>query len=131
MIDNCRKLDYNEYIHRHNDVAGIIHQKIALNLNLLQERMPFYKYALVDVLEVENYHLYWDRIINADHAAVQNRLDIVVINKQLQYVQIIDVTVSIETTFKRAIRSRFRSIPSKVRNHEGVAIREKMHPFVI
>ena len=58
---------------RHNDVCGIIHQQIALNLGLLQDWKPYYRYVPVQVLENEHYLLYWDRTIQADRLVVRMR----------------------------------------------------------
>ena len=40
IIDGCRMLAQREYTRRHNDVCGIIHQEIALNLRLRQDWEP-------------------------------------------------------------------------------------------
>lgn len=91
IIYGCRMSTCNEYIHRDNDVAGIIHQRIALNLNLLLELMPFHKWIPATVLENENYCLCWDRSILKNHTVVHNRPDIVVFDKRSQYVNVIEV----------------------------------------
>ena len=73
IIDDCRIMAQREYTRRHNDVCGIIQQQIALNLGLLQDWKPYYRYVLVPVLDSEHYLLYWGRAIQIDHLVVHKR----------------------------------------------------------
>ena len=72
IIDSCRMLAQREYTRRHNDVCGIIHQQITLNLGLPEDWKPYYRYVLVQVFENEHYLLYRDRPIQTDHLVVHN-----------------------------------------------------------
>ncbi|RVE41606.1 hypothetical protein evm_013746 [Chilo suppressalis] len=45
IISGCSRLANGEYLHRHNQVAKIIHQQLALKYNLLASEVPYYSYA--------------------------------------------------------------------------------------
>ena len=45
IIDGCRMLAQREYTRRQNHVCGIIHQQIALHLELLQDWKSYYRYV--------------------------------------------------------------------------------------
>ena len=77
IIDGCKMLAQREYTRRHNDVCGIIHKQIALNLGLLQDEKSYYRYVPVPVLENDHYLLHWDMTTQTDHLVVHNRPDIV------------------------------------------------------
>ena len=56
-IDGCRMLAQRLYTRGHNDVCGIIHQQLALNLGLQRGWKPYYQHAPEPVLENEHYPL--------------------------------------------------------------------------
>ena len=70
-----------------------IHQQIALNLGLLQDWKPYYRYVTVPLLENEHYLLFWERTLQTDHLVVQNHADIVMWDKRVQNVKIMDIAV--------------------------------------
>ena len=81
ITNGCRMLAQREYTRRHNDVCGIIHRQIALDLGLLQDWKPYYRHVPVPVHEDELL-LYWDRTIQTDHLVVHNPADIVLWDKR-------------------------------------------------
>jgi hypothetical protein len=62
---SCTSLANMQYLHRHNSVAKIIHQQIAID-KLLTTYTPYYKYTVTEVLENQRYKLYWDREVRTD-----------------------------------------------------------------
>ena len=48
-----------EYAKRHDGLAKVIHQKLAEAAELIADKSPYYKYTPANVLENENFKLYW------------------------------------------------------------------------
>ncbi|KAL0266343.1 UNVERIFIED_CONTAM: hypothetical protein PYX00_008916 [Menopon gallinae] len=81
VIGSCPKLSQTDYKHRHDQVAKIVHQKLALKYGLLSEQKPYYKYRPETVLENETHKLLWDRAILTDKTTLCNRPDITLVDK--------------------------------------------------
>ena len=62
----CEQLAPNEYVKRHNGLAKFIHQKLAEAAELIDDKSPYYKYTPANVVENENFKLYWNRSILTD-----------------------------------------------------------------
>ena len=62
----------------------IIHQKLAEAAELIEDKRPYYKYTLANVLENENFKLYWNRSILTDKIIPFNRPDITFMNKKIK-----------------------------------------------
>ena len=93
ILSGCIKLAGSDYTHRHNQVAKIIHQKIAKNNNLIEDTVPYYKYVPKTVIESKTHTLYWDRTILTDKTVSHNRPDITLIDKVEKTGYIIDIAV--------------------------------------
>jgi 1,4-alpha-glucan branching enzyme len=76
------KLAATEYLKRHDGLAKIIHQKLAEVAELIEEKSPYFKYTPDNVLENEDFKLYWNRSILADKTIRFNGPDITFINKK-------------------------------------------------
>ena len=61
IIAACEQLAPTEYVKRHDGLAKIIHQKLAEAAELIENKSPYYKYTQVNVLENENFKLYWNQ----------------------------------------------------------------------
>jgi ribosomal protein L37E len=72
----CEQLAPTEYVKRHDGLAKIIHQKLAEAAELIEDKSPYYKYTPANVLENENYKLYWNRGILTDKTIHFNRPNI-------------------------------------------------------
>jgi hypothetical protein len=66
-----------EYIKRHNNVAKIIHKKLAYEHQLIKENFPTFKYEPDAVLENTRYRIMWDRSVITDKTIPANRPDII------------------------------------------------------
>jgi hypothetical protein len=55
ITGSCTSLANMQYLHRHNNVAKIIHQQIAIDKKLLTTYTPYYKYTVTEVLENQRY----------------------------------------------------------------------------
>jgi hypothetical protein len=62
----CEQLAPTEYVKRHDGLAKIIHQKLAEAAELFDDKSPYYKYTPANVLENENFKLYWNCSILTD-----------------------------------------------------------------
>ena len=81
------------YTHRHNQVAKIIHLKLALQHKLLTTNTPYYEYNPSAVLENEDCKLYWDRSVITDRTILANRPDIILVLKRQKHTFLIDIAV--------------------------------------
>jgi ribosomal protein L37E len=78
----CEQLAATEYVKRHDSVAKVIHQKLAEAAEMIEDRSPYYKYTPANVLENDNFKLYWNCSIITDKTIPSNRLDITFMNKK-------------------------------------------------
>jgi hypothetical protein len=62
----CEQLAPTEYVNRHDGLAKVIHQKLAEAAELIADRSPHYQYTPANVLENDNFKLYWNRSILTD-----------------------------------------------------------------
>ena len=60
----CEQLAPTEYVKRHDGL--VIHQKLAEAADLIVDKSPYYKYTPANVLENDNFKLYWNRSILTD-----------------------------------------------------------------
>ncbi|XP_063891152.1 uncharacterized protein LOC110374959 [Helicoverpa armigera] len=90
----CTTLTQTDYTHRHNQVANIIHQKLALKHKLIQDtNTPYYKYTPQTILENTTHKLYYDRAILTDRTIHYNRPDITLQDKINKITYLIDIAV--------------------------------------
>ncbi|KAL0870860.1 hypothetical protein ABMA27_004702 [Loxostege sticticalis] len=90
----CKAIVQTDYKHRHDQVANIIHQKLAQKYNLIPHKLiPYYKYVPEPVIENNNYRLYFDRAILTDKTTHFNRPDITVHDKKNHTALIIDIAI--------------------------------------
>jgi hypothetical protein len=62
----CEQLASTEYVNRHDGVGKVIHQKLAEAAELIEDKSLYYKYTPANVLENDNFNLYWNRSIITD-----------------------------------------------------------------
>ena len=103
----CKSIAQTDYKHRHDQVACIIHQYLAKNLNLISETVPYYKYKPQSVIDTAEYKLYWDRTIITDRTVHHNRPDLTLHIKKLKTVYLIDIAIpnthNLSSTFTEKI----------------------------
>ena len=93
IVPGCPSLAPVEYKRRHDLVAGLIHQELALRYILLQERTPYYKYTPACVLQNEVVTLYWDRTVLTDKTVRHNRPDLIVVDRKNTVAKFVDVAI--------------------------------------
>jgi len=79
----CEQLAFAEYIKRHEGLAKIIHQELAEATEIIDDKRPYYKYTQPNILENENFKLYWNRSVLMDKRILFNRPDITFMNKKI------------------------------------------------
>jgi len=89
----CEQLAATEYVKRYDGLAKVIHQKLAEAAELIGDKSPYYKYTPANVLESENFKLYWNRSILTDKTIPFNRPDITFMNKKTKTTVLIDIAV--------------------------------------
>lgn len=93
ITGGCKLLAGTDYTDRHNTAAKIIHQELARKHHLIQTYSPYYRYTPENILENEEYKLYWDRTLHTDKTVVCNRPDITLINKREKKTYLIDIAI--------------------------------------
>ena len=78
----CEQLASTEYLKRQDGLAKIMHQKLTEATGLIEEKSPYYKYTPVNVLENDNFKLYWNRSLLTDKTMPFNGSDITFMNKK-------------------------------------------------
>ena len=64
--DAAAAVNNNNNNNNNNGIDKIIHQKLAETAELIDDESPYYKYTPANVLENENFKLYWNRSILTD-----------------------------------------------------------------
>jgi hypothetical protein len=95
-----------EYIKRHNNIAKIIHKKLAYEHQLIKEKVPAFKYEPDVVLENIRYRIMWDRFVITDKTIPANRSDIIVTNRVNKYTYLIDIAVPGTTNLEKNYREK-------------------------
>ncbi|XP_061704430.1 uncharacterized protein LOC133515871 [Cydia pomonella] len=106
IISGCSHLANGEYLHRHNLVARIIHQQLALLYRLVDREVPYYKYSPAPVLENSRATLYWDRSIITDRTIVANKPDIVIIDRSQRRAVLVDITIPHDENLVKAEKDK-------------------------
>jgi len=82
--------DDNDNNNNNNNNNNNIHRKLAEVAELIEEKSP---YTPANVLENDNFKLYWNRCILTDKTIPFNRPDIAFINKKTKNTFLIDTAV--------------------------------------
>jgi hypothetical protein len=82
-----------KYIKRHDEVAKVIHQKLAEAAELTEDKCPYYRYQPANVLENGNFKLYWNHSIITDKTTPFNRPDVTLTNKKTKNTCLIDIAI--------------------------------------
>jgi hypothetical protein len=118
IVSGCKMLCQTDYLHRHNQVANIIHQRLAIKYKLINTSTAYYKYKPEKVLDSKDYKLYYDRAVITDQTIHHNRPDIILIDKKKQETILIDVAVplchNVETTWQEKI-NRYRELSIEIK----------------
>jgi hypothetical protein len=103
----CKSIVQTDYKHRHDQVAYIIHQKIAQSYKLIADKLvPYYKYSPETILEDTNVRLYFDRAILTDRTIHYNRPGITLLDRLNSKAFIIDIAIPNSHNFQTTIAEK-------------------------
>jgi hypothetical protein len=112
----CAQLAPTEYIKRHEEVAKVIHQKLAEAAELTEDKCPYYRYKLANVLE-NNFKLYWNRSSIMVKTVPSNRPDITPTNKKTKNTHLIDIAVPNTHSLAKTItekQNKFQELANEI-----------------
>ena len=81
IVSGCSKFAQKEYRSRHNNLGKIVHWKLARKCNF-EAGEKWYEHEPESVLENEDYKIFWDFSVQADHVIEAWRPDLVVVDKK-------------------------------------------------
>lgn len=133
IISGCKMLANTEYLSRHNQVAKIIHQKLAYQHKLIDTKSPYYEYHPDTVLENSSFKLYYDLPIQTDKTIVNNRPDIILIDKKYRTCYITDVAVPLSHNVEKTITGKINKYQELSEEIKRIWNMEKVYivPIVI
>jgi hypothetical protein len=102
----CEQLAPTEYLKKHDGLAKIIHQKLAEAAELTEEKSPYYKYTPANILENDNFKLYWNCSILTDKTIPFNQPDITFMNKKTKNTSLINIAVPNTHTLAKTITDK-------------------------
>jgi hypothetical protein len=113
----CEQLAPTEFVKRHDGVAKVTHQELAEAAELIASNSPYYKYTTANVLENDNFKLYWNRSIITDKTIPSNRPDITFVNKTTKNTFLIDIALPNTHNLAKIInekQEKYRELANKI-----------------
>lgn len=101
IIDSCSVLAPKQYTDRHDRVAKIIHQSLAIKQGFPDCSQPYYSYTPSAVLENDNSKIYWNRQITTDKPIPCNKPDIVYVIKSTKTTYLIDIAIPLASNIDK------------------------------
>ena len=92
ILSECSKLAQSDYRKRHDKVAQNVHWNICKKFELPHAK-NWYDHVAEKVTENNKAKVLWDFTIQTDHVIEARRPDIVVLDKELDHVWVIDIAV--------------------------------------
>ena len=93
IISGCQTLAADQYLNRHNQVAGQLHLDICQHYGSKVEAECWYQHKPEQVMENEKATILWDTPIITDRHVPCIKPDTVIQEKKSVWCQIIDVTI--------------------------------------
>ena len=92
VVSGCSKLAQKEYKRRHDNLGKIVHWKLARKCNF-EAGDKWYEHEPENVLESEDYKIFWDISIQTDHVIKTWTPDFAVVDKTMRTCKIIDFSL--------------------------------------
>ena len=92
IVSGCSKLAQKEYKRRHDNLAKIVHWKLAKKCNFEAED-KWYEHEPKSLLENEDHKILWDFSIQTDHVTEARRAYLAVVDMKERSCKIIDFAV--------------------------------------
>ncbi|KAI5735775.1 hypothetical protein M8J77_022519 [Diaphorina citri] len=103
LSSGCTVLAPKEYTNRHNLVGNIIHQELMKKVTSSNKTtIPHYLYKPAPVVENDKIKLCWDISMQTETNVINNRPDIVYVDKSANSISIIDVTIPLDENINTA-----------------------------
>ncbi|XP_044760879.1 uncharacterized protein LOC123318334 [Coccinella septempunctata] len=102
LTSSCPILAPKDYLDRHNSMAKIFHQQMALKLGLLLSETQQHLYVPKTLLQNASYKLYWDATMVTDRSVAHNRPDITLFDNVRKTCLLIDFTIPADDNITRA-----------------------------
>ena len=96
IISECPALAQNEYKKRHDTVAKALHWQICKEYNMPHSER-WYEHTPEKIIENDKAKVLWDYDVRTDHGIQARKPDLIVVNKEHQRVQLIDVAIPWDT----------------------------------
>lgn len=133
IINGCTTLAGTAYLKRHNNVAKIVHQMLAVRSGFVENSTPYYQYQPAEVMFNRDYRLYWDRSMSTDRTINANRPDIIWIDKNRRQGYIIDIAIPLTDNVNRTIGdklAKYADLAFEIKQREHLK-RLEIVPIVI
>ncbi|XP_073979863.1 uncharacterized protein [Rhodnius prolixus] len=108
IVSGCSVLEPKEYLHRHNNVAKIIHKALCSKFGLLKTEVPYYKYNPPTLLQNAHTKLYWETQIVTDRSDANNKPDILVMDRKGRVAHIVDVAIPNDDNMQKSRGEKIR-----------------------
>ena len=96
LVGECSKLAQAEYMHRHDNVARMIHWNISHSYGL-DVSSKWYEHKPEGVIENDHVKLLWDFNIQTSTYIQARRPDVVAVDREKKTCNIIDIAVPVDT----------------------------------
>ncbi|KAI5725889.1 hypothetical protein M8J77_021331 [Diaphorina citri] len=107
LSGGCSILALKEYTNRHNLVGNIIHQELLKKASSSNKTcIPHYLYTPAPVIENENIKICWDISMQTETNIINNRPDIVYVDKTTNSISIIDITIPLDDNINTAYSNK-------------------------
>ena len=93
IISSRDRLSPTKYLERHADVCKYIHVLFLLEHGFIEKYIPWYQHQPAQVVENNSIKIMWNFPIQTDHEVINNKPDIIVMDKLNKTANLIKVAV--------------------------------------
>ncbi|XP_066902300.1 uncharacterized protein [Halyomorpha halys] len=108
ITGGCGVFAGTEYLQRHNHVARILHQALAIKYHLIEVKSPDYKYQANRLLQKHPLKLYWDESIITDHTVRHNKPYILLIDLTKKKTELMYVGIPNDNNISSTVGEKLR-----------------------
>ena len=131
IVSGCSKLALKEYKKRHDNLAKIVHWKLARKCNF-EAGEKCHEYEPESVLENEDHKILWDFSIQTDHVKEAQRPDLVAVDKKERSYKIIDFAVPGDSRIEEKEKDKIEKYQDLGRELQKIwNVKVKIIPLVV
>ena len=93
IISGCDGLSPTKYLERHDNVCKYIHVLLLLEHGFIEKYIPWYQHQPTQVAENNSTKILWNFSIQSDHEVLNNKHDIIMVDKINKTANLIEVAV--------------------------------------